>query len=76
MGKKNRDSFHISHKILYNFTFSSYKFYVFLCFSLRLTCVSVTLDFSFQVHRTHGVLYVPYEGREIPFRDYEVLVLS
>ncbi|XP_043591517.1 uncharacterized protein LOC122571615 isoform X1 [Bombus pyrosoma] len=29
-----------------------------------------------KVHRTHGVLYVPYEGREIPFRDYEVLVLS
>ncbi|KAK9295884.1 hypothetical protein QLX08_009942 [Tetragonisca angustula] len=29
-----------------------------------------------KIHRTHGVLYVPYEGREIPFREYEVLVLS
>ncbi|XP_043800816.1 uncharacterized protein LOC122719230 [Apis laboriosa] len=28
-----------------------------------------------KIHRSHGVIYVPYEGREIPLRDYEVLVL-
>ncbi|XP_076172577.1 uncharacterized protein LOC143149258 [Ptiloglossa arizonensis] len=27
-----------------------------------------------KVHRSHGVLYVPYEGREVAFRDYEILV--
>ncbi|XP_054010791.1 natterin-4-like [Hylaeus anthracinus] len=27
-----------------------------------------------KIHRSHGVLYVPYEGREISYRDYEVLV--
>ncbi|KAF7384490.1 hypothetical protein HZH68_014102 [Vespula germanica] len=28
------------------------------------------------VQRSHGVLYIPYDGQEIPFRQYEVLVQS
>ncbi|CAL7941812.1 unnamed protein product [Xylocopa violacea] len=27
-----------------------------------------------KVHRSHGVLYIPFEGREIGVREYEVLV--
>ncbi|XP_063980312.1 natterin-4-like isoform X1 [Diachasmimorpha longicaudata] len=27
-----------------------------------------------KVHPSHGSLYIPYSGREIPFREYEVLV--
>ncbi|XP_014480079.1 PREDICTED: natterin-3-like isoform X2 [Dinoponera quadriceps] len=27
-----------------------------------------------KVHRSHGCLYIPYDGREISKRDYEVLV--
>ncbi|XP_031840300.1 natterin-3-like isoform X2 [Nomia melanderi] len=27
-----------------------------------------------KVHRSHGVLYVPFDGKEISFREYEVLV--
>ncbi|KAL2738914.1 natterin-3-like [Vespula squamosa] len=29
-----------------------------------------------KVQRSHGVLYIPYDGQEIPFRQYEVLVQS
>ena len=27
-----------------------------------------------KIQRSHGVLYVPFDGREVPFKDYEVLV--
>ena len=27
-----------------------------------------------QVQRSHGVLYIPFDGKEIPYREYEVLV--
>ncbi|XP_076756579.1 uncharacterized protein LOC143426809 [Xylocopa sonorina] len=27
-----------------------------------------------KIHRSHGVLYVPYDGREVAIRDYEVLI--
>ncbi|XP_015438003.1 PREDICTED: uncharacterized protein LOC107193118 isoform X2 [Dufourea novaeangliae] len=29
-----------------------------------------------KVHRSHGVLYVPFDGKEVPFREYEVLTQS
>ncbi|KYM83378.1 hypothetical protein ALC53_06110 [Atta colombica] len=27
-----------------------------------------------KVQRSHGVLYIPFDGKEIPYREYEVLV--
>ncbi|XP_012288072.1 natterin-4 isoform X2 [Orussus abietinus] len=27
-----------------------------------------------KIHRSHGVLYIPYGGEEISYREYEVLV--
>ncbi|XP_032669896.1 natterin-3-like isoform X2 [Odontomachus brunneus] len=33
----------------------------------RVPCVG-------KVHRSHGCLYIPYDGKEISYRDYEVLV--
>ncbi|CAK9826542.1 hypothetical protein ANTRET_LOCUS4373 [Anthophora retusa] len=41
--------------------------YVGRSFQNNIPCVG-------KVHRSHGVLYVPFDGREIPFREYEVLV--
>ncbi|XP_078049756.1 uncharacterized protein LOC144476545 isoform X1 [Augochlora pura] len=29
---------------------------------------------SGKIQRSHGVLYIPYEGKEIPCKNYEVLV--
>lgn len=27
-----------------------------------------------QIQRSHGVMYIPFDGKEIPYREYEVLV--
>lgn len=27
-----------------------------------------------KVHKSHGVLYIPYDGKEIGYKEYEVLV--
>lgn len=32
------------------------------------------LSSVWQIQRSHGVMYIPFDGKEIPCRDYEVLV--
>ena len=34
----------------------------------------ISKSIVWQVQRSHGVLYIPFDGKEIPYREYEVLV--